>query len=122
MTYKQYAAMIRFLHQNCSDGVLEPLAGAGATHSGEEIKSKDAFLWTLALHLHRLQRYTGTVVGLNPSLACSVRSSLTALKRGTSVVSHILLTVTESLTQRWSRMRLPWFIVGLLCTNRSSSR
>ena len=57
MTYKQYADMIRFLRQNCSDGV-ELTLGAGATPSEDkEIKSKDAFLLTLALHLQRLQRY-----------------------------------------------------------------
>ena len=62
MMYKQYADMIRFLRQNCSDGV-ELTLGAGATHSEDkEIKSKDAFLLTLALHLQRLQRYGCTAV------------------------------------------------------------
>lgn len=62
MTHKQYADMIRFLRQNCSDGA-ELIPGTGATHSEEkEIKSKDAFLWTLILHLQRLQRYVCTAV------------------------------------------------------------
>lgn len=64
MTYKQYADMVRFLHHACGNGVLE-LTGLGAARSEKEIKSKDAFLCTLAVHLHRLQRYAGTAVGSN---------------------------------------------------------
>ena len=56
MKYKQYANMVNFLHRSCGNDILE--TGIGAAPSGKDsTSSKDGFLWTLALHLHRLQRY-----------------------------------------------------------------
>lgn len=64
MKYKHYSNMVSFLHHSCGNGVLE----IGAAPSGKETtSSKDGFLWTLALHLHRLQRYAA---GSNP--ACKI--------------------------------------------------